>query len=457
MISNLDVPGTIAAAYLIWGAYEEESDPSFVFNGHAVNGTEYREALDAVAYVANVSSYVSTGTHSYTVENSSPYTMLGASLYVVYASEDVDASLVTWLGGVDTAYWNRPYFPKGPDTEVYSYSFAPVDYDRQATLTLSVGGGDHTNPNRGDALWVKSATGAVPTNLVDQAGATELLHNLLTSHEGPEWDHPTVTVTIPANATYFAYQIESPEDDNGESFILFASSLTAPLDCPTGDLTVNKKVDENGDGIFEGGNVRANELGFQWSDITETKMRDMGTPNETGVGPHQITETQLPGWHFVGWYDDKNISDYSCTNPQGTTLPVPVEVFEDQETSITLCNARDFTTIDFDKVVVGGGPSTDQDWTFHVEGLGDFTEASAPVSVPTMTQYMVTETSGSYDNLYTLTNASGICSYANGVITLDTGRQGGTCVLENTRNTGEITGVKYYDHNANGVRDDGDE
>lgn len=111
-----------------------------------------------------------------------------------------------------------------------------------------------------------------------------------------------------------------------------------------GKIKVNKKVDANDNGVYEGGNTTANSLGFDWGLNDETPSRDMGSEaSGLAAGQYTVHEDTLPGYVFKGWYftdqeDNQGSRQVNCNNPQGTTLPVPVEVKNNQTTEITLCN-----------------------------------------------------------------------------------------------------------------------
>ena len=136
----------------------------------------------------------------------------------------------------------------------------------------------------------------------------------------------------------------------------------------TGSVKVNKQLDTNGDGTYESGNTEANTLGFAW--ILDTGANTaMGTPIgsvETTVGSttHSVNEYNPGNYHFTGWYT--NGSDYSCTSPKGTTLPININVSKGITTEITLCNARDVGSITVEKDVVPNDSST---WDFTVTSV----------------------------------------------------------------------------------------
>ncbi|MBI1871930.1 hypothetical protein HYS10_00765, partial [Candidatus Collierbacteria bacterium] len=166
----------------------------------------------------------------------------------------------------------------------------------------------------------------------------------------------------------------------------------------TGSVVVNKEVDTDGDGSYDGNNTTANELGFTWS-LDGGQATDMGTSisgveTTTEDVSHSVTEDSPDGYHFTGWFTTDGL--YSCEEPEGDSLPVDIEVTKDATTSITFCNARDTGTITIDKVT---DPAESQDLftinltqgetTIHSSVLGDTTNLE-PYTVPTGT-YSLTE------------------------------------------------------------------
>lgn len=127
----------------------------------------------------------------------------------------------------------------------------------------------------------------------------------------------------------------------------------------SGTITVNKQVDTDRDGVFEGGNSAANSLGFKWLLDDETTGRDMGTSAETATGSHQVDENDVSGYHFAGWFSGEG----TCTDPEHTSLPASVDVATDQTSTITLCNAADAivtpSAVMTIQKMVNGGPSAD--------------------------------------------------------------------------------------------------
>ncbi|MFA6098648.1 MAG: SpaA isopeptide-forming pilin-related protein [Patescibacteria group bacterium] len=126
-----------------------------------------------------------------------------------------------------------------------------------------------------------------------------------------------------------------------------------------------------------------------------------------------------------------------------------------QNVVCTFTNVRETTEITFDKVVVGGNEA-DSAWAFAIDGQGAYHEGDV-ASLPTNEEFDITESS-QFDNLYTLTGASGICSLEDGHLILNTDfnedsrilqSELPTCIVENTRNTGSLTAHKFMDADGN--------
>lgn len=142
----------------------------------------------------------------------------------------------------------------------------------------------------------------------------------------------------------------------------------------SGSVKVNKKVDADGNGSYEGSNTTANNLGFDWLLGDDPTLRDMGTSaSGVPVGTHDITETGGPAsYAFTGWYrtaeeDNSGQHQVNCTHPQGTTLPVSVTVQKNKTAEITLCNQMKKGSI---TIVKDAQPNDAQDFSFIATGSG---------------------------------------------------------------------------------------
>lgn len=114
-----------------------------------------------------------------------------------------------------------------------------------------------------------------------------------------------------------------------------------------GKIKVNKSVDNDGNGTYEGGNTKANNIGFKWGVDSEALDNSMGsTQYNVSVGNHTVKENSLAGYKFTGWYYTANYDNHgehqeNCNYPRGTTLPVTLDVQKDKTKEITLCNQKE--------------------------------------------------------------------------------------------------------------------
>jgi len=196
--------------------------------------------------------------------------------------------------------------------------------------------------------WANSETAAVPLDAY--TGKTA---------------HYATTLNLDSTVTSATAQIYSEWDGQ-------FNLSHGPCPAATGSLKVDKEVDTNGDGTFEGGNVAANLLGFRWGYDATAPARLMGTTaSDVPVGPHTVTENTVNGYVFVGWYYNTNTdpNTRSCNNPRGTTLPVDVEVKENVLTRIILCNKKVVTppTPGSITIVKDAQPNALRDFDFEIK------------------------------------------------------------------------------------------
>ena len=223
--------------------------------------------------------------------------------------------------------------------------------------------------------------------------------------------------------------------------------------------TVNKRVDTDGDGTFEGDNTVANDLGFRWGFSTTPIDALMGTSKIYGgmigtVDAPEILENTISGYHYVGYYSGTyNIRtgnyDYhgTCSNPQGTGNPTFDSAGSSLKPVYVLCNARDTGNLKAQKIVDDGSDLTH--WSFSLDG-GTPVQADAQGMVdfgqiPTGF-HSVTE---SGPDGYALSSIGGDCNENPNVLgqadstTIKDGSK--TCVFTNNRQTGQVTFEKTVD------------
>ncbi|MDO8498851.1 MAG: hypothetical protein Q7S44_03635 [bacterium] len=246
----------------------------------------------------------------------------------------------------------------------------------------------------------------------------------------------------------------------------------------TGSLQVNKEVDIDGDGEFDGGNDQANDLGFRWGIDSETPEHLMGSvADPLPTGSYSVSENDIAGYTFTGWYD--NNSDFgSCDEPEEETLPESINVSTDNQSSITLCNSRDTGRIIIQKLIDEDGDlqTTDDripgaDWVMDVDGTGQ--DTSNP-SLPTTDENGNTETGNIKTGEYTAVEGSkegyhivsascsageessrGTYDGTDSVDGIEVGKdETVNCTFINTQNDGSITILKNIDNNGDGDTDD---
>lgn len=217
-----------------------------------------------------------------------------------------------------------------------------------------------------------------------------------------------------------------------------------------GEITVNKKIDANGNDVYEGANGTANTLGVMWGLDGATPGQTMGS-TATGLNhsTHTINEnlSAFPDYIFTGWYftDEKVDGQIDCNNPQGTTLPITLDLSNDHSQEVTLCNQKpsvvpDDGSITIVKNTVGG------DGTFDFTGdLGAFslttvngTDSETYSSLDAGT-YAVAET---VPDDWDLTSATCDDQSPVNAISLQAG-ESVTCTFTNTKKTPPV--VDYCD------------
>jgi hypothetical protein len=252
----LDVPGPPVQAFLFWAGQDTDppggddsvllsvnSGPTNPITALRSYGPEFWNdppTRNSHVWVADVTSLVLQGTNTYTVSDFGPmYAEFGAGLVVVYQDGGLPYSFAEIVEGLDGAYYNYGP-PRGPDTEVSCIQFSATASDRTMNLSFFVGGVNISGGLRPDALWYQTGTGSLPTDLVNQPGATEIGGQPFNSRDGEEWDTYQDSITVPAGDTYACFQIESIADQpplGGSSLLWVNLSVSMAQDAPTNTPT----------------------------------------------------------------------------------------------------------------------------------------------------------------------------------------------------------------------------
>lgn len=218
-----------------------------------------------------------------------------------------------------------------------------------------------------------------------------------------------------------------------------------------GQVQVQKKLDLDGDGVYESGNSEAQAHNMFWQLDGGSNTTFGGQQTNVSVGSHQVTESNVSGYHFTGWYPTANAAQQSCSNPAGTTLPVNVNVASGLTTNITLCNQRDTGELKVIKKVINnnGGTKDSSDFTIHVKNGGSDVTGSPKAGSSTGDSYKLA--TGSYtvseDTLAGYEQTSLVCkddttsaTVANPVVL--SANQKVTCTITNDDKTPTVTVIK---------------
>lgn len=224
-----------------------------------------------------------------------------------------------------------------------------------------------------------------------------------------------------------------------------------------GSITVNKLVDADADGTFEGDNTAASELGFMWGFDEEVPARAMGsTASNVPTGSHGITENTVSGYKLTGWYYTYNDEeDYSCQDPRDAESLGDIEVSKNDTTSITLCNVAEKGTITIHKTT---DFSTDDTFNF-TSTLGDFSlgndEKESFTAAPGSYTFSEQALSGwRLNDVYC--EDSDAWEFVEGALTVSL-KDGATidCTFSNHK-LSNVNGYKFDDLNGDGNRDEGE-
>lgn len=244
---SIDIPGDVVVAYLYWSGigYETLGDNQVLFNSATINADDtygpepwYDDYFHYV-YVAEVTTFVSSGDNTYSVEElNMPYINYGAGLVVVYEDTDLPLVKITILDGLD-GFWFDWDAPVGPDSEVFSYDFDSSTNSRDGEIFIFVGGTEHDD--RPNEIYIESGTTIKPTNLIPASGGDLDGDYPLVGSDGPAWDTYKQDVTIDPGDEWLAGQIESidsfedppmgdPHIGRGTSGLVIASGFVLPVE-----------------------------------------------------------------------------------------------------------------------------------------------------------------------------------------------------------------------------------
>ena len=295
---NLNVPGPVVKAWLIWAGVNDIDDPGnpdtnqLTVNGVTVTGQKIDHSTIATVrsdwyqWRADIGNLVHQGGNTLNISEWWPLPTYdgnplpdpqrnGVSVMVLYdRGTCTNPEQVTMFDGMDYVWWAAaPQFDGGPLSQLHVFTFDPAPEDRTATVTFNFAGTDHkaieSGVCRGVGIWEAAGTGTPPDAIVRTAwpssvginGGVLIADKPFASnppctpeinypavdysggYDGAEWSTATLKVVIPAGSEWMAFQIESEANQpsgkpGGESGAWVGGALEVPL--PPPDVTVTK-------------------------------------------------------------------------------------------------------------------------------------------------------------------------------------------------------------------------
>lgn len=328
---TVNVPGTPIVAFLYWAGVATAGD---LVGDDTVNvtvnlTTEFRTADDVFGpdtweggrnhfvYVEDITSLIVTGRNNITVAdfglNDRNY---GTGAIIVYEDPNLPLVVIEIKDGLDSLFVGfNP--PQGPNGEVNCFQFDPALIDRALDFDILAGGVSTTFGLRPNALWAQTGVannpGALPTELIDQPEAFEVVHATdpypFDSDNGPQWDVLPSEDTqlgqqfgglpVPAGDNYACFQAESIDDQPpleaaSMLWIALAGRIALPVQ-PLAALGDFVWLDRNQDGIQDAG-----EPGV--SGVTVNLFDGAGTlvsSTTTDANGFYLFDNLTPGDYFV--------------------------------------------------------------------------------------------------------------------------------------------------------------
>lgn len=391
---------------------------------------------------------VFSGITAFTSQQGSPLYIVTENTPAGWSLNDLSCSVTSANGG----------------TQTVNGSTATINLQEGENVTCTYTNTAQTGTIELQKVWSGTA-GQTTLNIGTTAGASDVDSQLT----GANGSAPLTTGTNTVNAgTYYVSETGGLTDytsslactKNGQAYAPGASnSVTIALNdvviCTftntrnTGSVKVNKLVDSDGNGTFEGGNTEANGLGFTWSLDTVGTNAMGSTVSGVNTGSHSVNESSVTDYHFVGWYLTSDTSR-TCSNTTNTTLPAGITVSSNQTTEITLCNAINTGTVVVHKDVQGPNgealTDTSNNFTIQLDSANDGTitdNGTVTYSNVVVGSHTVTESvvATGY-TLYGISETQGAAGNTGGLSVNVASGQTTHVYVTNRQQTGTVTVVK---------------
>jgi hypothetical protein len=247
---NLIIPTSgnseVVAAYLYWSGYDPITggDGEVDFEGTSVTVLDsfgpdlWYDDNYVYVYVADVTSDIQTGNNDYDIEGVEFDRNFGAGIIAVYQSDDLPWVEAIILDGLDNFWFGWPD-PRGPNSEVTSFTFDASLIDITAEMTLIAGATEHDD--RPNEIWIETGSGSPPApteDLITTPSSADGDYPLV-GNDGVSWDTYIADVSIETGDEWAAVQVESvntgttgaepPHNGRGSSGVLIAGGFVLPI------------------------------------------------------------------------------------------------------------------------------------------------------------------------------------------------------------------------------------
>jgi hypothetical protein len=247
---SVSVPetATIVAAYLYWAgiAPQGSGDAAITFDVTDLTADTTLEEewgfgnYYSYVYIESVTSLVSPGANTYSIDNVDITVNYGAGLVVIYEDSSLPVNRVMLMDGAD-GFWFDWAPDLGPNSDVACFQFDADTCNRNADMFLFSAGTEHDD--RPNEVWTLTGTGTPIEDIVNYVGAETSGETYpLFASDGPSWDTYNDDVEVSASDEWLCVQIESIESwedplhtapyiGRGTSGLFIATGLVLPSCC----------------------------------------------------------------------------------------------------------------------------------------------------------------------------------------------------------------------------------
>ncbi|MFN8178727.1 MAG: SdrD B-like domain-containing protein [bacterium] len=268
----------IVEARFLWTgrATDATGDSTIVINGVERTGTVAARLFVPespqwiLIYQLDALGIVQPGVNSFTVSGFTlPGRAAGIALEAVYDAPASPWTSIRVMTPNEFVQGDTPGYQRG---QVVSFPFVPSMDPRTARFVVIAADGRSSRPDR---TWWIAGSGSVPPVV---AGTGTLLSNRYNSTLGARLDIlDQASVAVPAGASYFAYQLESPTGGDSLIHLLGALCITEAAPACTGRIDGVVWQDDDRDGVEDAGEPPLSGVRLTLSDGAGGYLEDTHT------------------------------------------------------------------------------------------------------------------------------------------------------------------------------------